>query len=482
MSEKDAVASSNKSWFHQPAGSFPWVRDVFSLDTRSLALARIGLGCMLIRWYLVAMMNVELFWTDEGVLPRELAENLLFSGQWSFHLLSGEPAFQWMLIALGMAAALAFTVGYHTRLACALSVLLLLSAQIRNPWIVNGGDIILRSMLFWMIWLPMGARFSMDARRQQEKSASPRTTSLACIALMTQMIVIYFFNGMHKSDPVWHTHGTAVELSLQHYGTHLGLWLADFPSLTNLLTHSVLWMELALPWFLFFPWKTNAIRTLVVGVFVSFHLGLFFTMELGIFPWIAVVAWFAFLPGSIWNLFSFTREEDIPVQATPSTPIWKKGVLIGFLVLMLAWNLGTLVRSRDHIPLPAQQLTRAIGLDQNWKMFAPAPAPLDAWFLLEGKTENGKSVDAYTPEKAFTWDPPERISVHYHDLQWRKYFEHLSRQKKKDYGHALATYLCQQWNENQFQGETLQSVAVHFRRLNENNSPEPLLMENCQQR
>jgi hypothetical protein len=219
-------------------------------------------------------------------------------------------------------------------------------------------------------------------------------------------------------------------------------------------------------------------------VFISFHLGLFVTMELGVFPLISVAAWLAFIPGSVWNKIRGEHQEShpdsFPEQRT--TPRWKKAALTLLLVLMMAWNLGTLVRSRDHIPIPLQSLSRAMGLDQNWKMFAPAPTNLDAWFLFEGKTAGEDTVNAYSPEKTFTRTPPKCISVLYKDLRWRKYFEHLAGQNDPRYAKALASFLCQSWNKDLKHGVRLESISVYFQRSTQIQSdalPPPLVIQPC---
>jgi len=221
-----------------------------------------------------------------------------------------------------------------------------------------------------------------------------------------------------------------------------------------------------------------------VCVFISFHVGLFLTMELGVFPLIAVAAWLAFIPGAVWNKFHGDHQESNPdsVPEQRKTARWQKTMLTLLLVLMIAWNLGTLVRSRDHIPVPLQSLSRAIGLDQNWKMFAPAPTRLDAWFLFEGRTSEEDTVDAYSPEKTFTRTPPKRISVLYKDLRWRKYFEHLAGQNDPRYAKALASFLCRNWNEGLKHEVPLASVSVYFQRstqIQPDALPPPLVIQLC---
>jgi hypothetical protein len=81
----------------------------------------------------------------------------------SVHFLSGQPAFQGALFLLAAVAATAVALGYYTRLAMFLSWYLVISLHDGNPIILHNGDGVLRLLLFWGMFLPLGDHWSLDS-------------------------------------------------------------------------------------------------------------------------------------------------------------------------------------------------------------------------------------------------------------------------------------------------------------------------------
>src|SRR5690606_16854739 len=108
-----------------------------------------------------------------------------------------------LLFSFAAVVACMLLVGYQTRVATILSYILLTSVQGRNYLILQGGDDILRTMLFWSMFVPLAARFSVDAvlrARHPNASAVPiRVVSLGTLALASQLLVMYLVSGILKS-------------------------------------------------------------------------------------------------------------------------------------------------------------------------------------------------------------------------------------------------------------------------------------------
>ena len=134
---------------------------VFGVDVRSLAVFRMGLSLVVLGDLADRARHLTLLYTDFGVLPRAAAL-AFFSADThlSLHMMSGLFWAQAALFILAACAALALLVGYRSRLATALSWALLVSLQMRNWPILHGGDALLRMLLFWSMFLPMGATYS----------------------------------------------------------------------------------------------------------------------------------------------------------------------------------------------------------------------------------------------------------------------------------------------------------------------------------
>ena len=99
-------------------------------------------------------------------------------------------------------------------------------------------------MLIWTLFLPLGARFSVDAVRESLRAGADETppelaagvpradntpvASLAVLCLLLQLAAIYWFNALHKTGPTWRD-GTAVHYVLhqERIVTGLGLWARE---------------------------------------------------------------------------------------------------------------------------------------------------------------------------------------------------------------------------------------------------------------
>ena len=140
---------------------------LFAIDPRSLALFRICIGLVLLVELLTRGSDIQLHYSDLGVLPREALWQLFLLSEWhwSLHTLTGSVAGQTVLFACAAACAVALILGYRTRLALVLSWLLLASLHARNPILQYGGDHLLRMLLFWSLFLPLGCYWSIDRLR-----------------------------------------------------------------------------------------------------------------------------------------------------------------------------------------------------------------------------------------------------------------------------------------------------------------------------
>ena len=140
------------------------------VDTRALAALRVGLGLLLLADLLGRARDIRAFYTDSGVLPLAARERLVSEWFLSVHALSGDLWWQVLLFLVAGTAALALTVGYRTRTATVVSWVLLVSLHNRMPIVLNGGDVLLRMVLLWAVFLPLGERWAVDAERRARRA------------------------------------------------------------------------------------------------------------------------------------------------------------------------------------------------------------------------------------------------------------------------------------------------------------------------
>ena len=311
-------------------------KSIFSLDLRSLAVARVGLGTLLLVDLCIRFTDLSAHYTDFGILPRS-AYLLDFANKWhpSFHLMSGLGFWLAALFVLHLLISVSLIIGYRTRFASIGAWVLLISLQNRNTMILNGGDVLLRQLLFWGMFLPWGHRWSVDRAMDQAmdqdksqpgtndkspKSASSRhpTTSYgkapeaffgaASIAWMGQLFLVYWTTLALKTGVEWWPEGTAsyYALSLDQFTTTFGQWLKQFPALLQASTYAVILVELLAPLLLICPLFFTGTRMIGLAVLIGLHLSIDMTMHIGLFPWIDIFALLALVPAGVWN-----RLEDL---------------------------------------------------------------------------------------------------------------------------------------------------------------------------
>lgn len=275
-------------------------REIFSLDLRSLALFRLGLATMVLLDWIDRLPDLRVFYSDAGVVPRTLVTG---THPLSIHILSGATWFQALLAVVACAFAVLLFVGYRTVLVTLVSWFLLISVHARTPPLMQGGDHLLRMLLFWSIFLPLGACFSVDASRPGARPPARSLLSLATVAYLLQICQVYWYAAGYKWLAPWREEGTAIYLALHvdYFPTRVGLWLREQPELCRLLTHYTIWLETLGPVLLLLPFHVGLQRLVTIAAFIHFHASLALTMELGHFPFVCMVAWLPLLPTSFWD-------------------------------------------------------------------------------------------------------------------------------------------------------------------------------------
>ncbi len=188
-------------------------------------------------------------YTELGFAPREV-----LTGQYgltcffSLHYwLSDSPVAVVSLFIFNGVAALLLAAGWRTRLVTFVCWYLLASLIIRNPLVTFAGDRTLQLVLFWSLFLPLGARWSMDRRwNPAAHDVSNTYVSVASVGLLLQVCFIYWFGvGFKLLTDMWSDgDALAVALSVEALVKPAGIWLSQFDSLLPFLTACVLNFEL----------------------------------------------------------------------------------------------------------------------------------------------------------------------------------------------------------------------------------------------
>lgn len=278
--------------------------EVFGIDLRTLALFRAALGAFIVFYCCNRFPDIGAFFTDWGVLPRSYAVQADAWSRYSLYLINGEYWFAALLLSITVLAGVALLFGYRTRAATIALFVLMCSLVTRNPAILVGGDEVLVCLLFWSLFLPLGARWSVDAALSTNP---PPQDSLHCswasAALLIQVLSVYFFSAWLKNGADWWPDGLAVyyTMEFERYASPLGRELAQFPRLMSGLTYFVYFLEWFGPVLALSPWLRQPLRFLVMACLMAMHAGFILFMEIGYFPFISLVSLTTLLGGWWWD-------------------------------------------------------------------------------------------------------------------------------------------------------------------------------------
>lgn len=286
-----------------------WMDRMVGADLRSLAATRIAVASIVLLDLLLRARDLTAHYSDRGLLPRN-GWFEIYGESWrvSLHLLSGKPAIIAALFGVAALFAVLLLVGYRTRLASVATFVLLASLHSRNPLLLNLGDKLLIILVLWGIFVPWGARLSMDAALDpssgRHSDRAHRVVSVGTAALVLQMPVVYLFTGLLKRGYEWRLEFSAVSYSLraEQFVTAFGKLLSQLPlGLLQAVTVGVLLLELIGPVLFFLPRRTALLRTVLILVFTSLQMSFLLMLTVGLFPLVSTAALLPLIPSEVWQ-------------------------------------------------------------------------------------------------------------------------------------------------------------------------------------
>lgn len=441
---------------------------------------------------LLRVGDLRAFYTDAGVLPRtELlaayaqGEYPLASG-FALHLGAGSTFWMGVLFAVEALAALALVFGWRSRLAAVLCFVLVSGTQLRNLYIGEGSDALLRMYLLWAALAPIGARWALDARGRPTRTEAHR--DVGSLAAAVQVLVLYAATGMAKhSVDAWRT-GEALSLHLdaEFFTTGFGVWLAGYPALCKALTLGTLWGELL--WFvvLLVPVFAGPIRTFGVGAMMALTLGFWLGLDVDLFPLTAVVGLALFLPAWFWDRVEgplvrvgsalSRRLQWVPAGegiAAPALRLGRQIVAAGLLLWVVGWNVHVHRSSGELMPAGVRSVGQTLFLQQAWFMFA-RPATRTGWIQIHGKTVGGQTVDLFAeggpvprvanPETIApsSTGRPDLPSATYANNRWRLLLKRIVYREIEGAALNYGRYICREWNDEHLGATRLETFTIRF--------------------
>jgi hypothetical protein len=368
---------------------FRWEGLRAQADARVVALLRVSAAALVLADLVDRLRDFNAFYTAAGLVPVARAGT-----RFSLLALSEQPRVALAGFLLALAAATLALVGFQTRAAVVGMFVTLLSIQHRNPFIEDGGDAVLCAVVFWLMFIDSGARWSLDVRlgRRPALALVPATPVRL---LQLQIAAIYLFAFVTKTGTGWRD-GTAVQrvLMASDWARGLGPWVAQHPAWCRALTWATLVIEGAFAPLVLLP--VRRLRWLALGAGLALHAGIFWTMRIGVFSLVMPLSYLAFVAHPVSGLPAPPAPPAEP--GPPSTPAPLAIGLLALFGLIVAGQLCNLGGAAFPRPLAAP--LELLGLRQDWRMFAPDAPAMNVTFSAPGQFADGHRADLLTTSLA----------------------------------------------------------------------------------
>jgi hypothetical protein len=453
------------------------IKELFGVDLRSLALFRIGLALTMLLDLWMRAQDITAFYSDSGLLPRAvLLKEMPNVSAISVHFISGLASVETLLFVVQALCGLGLLMGWRTRMMTLLCWFFTISLHWRNPVVLNGGNEYMRALLFWSIFLPLGARYSLDSSLSRGAKQSTQFLSWGTVAVLMQTAILYWVTVAYKwRCPVWHD-GNAI-----YYALNIDLiaktgarFLLLFQDQLKFLTAFVVWFEILGPFLLFFPFRTGIVRTFTTLLFIAMHCGFLFCLAICPFPQISVTAMFVFLPAWFWDrmapgfdkklhlAFEWCRRNskawNFPTLVRPRETRPQAACVLFFLFCVVWWNLAALSPVPCRMPPSMVSICYAVHLDQSWMMFAD-PGKQSGWFVIPGRLQDGEQIDLLKDGAPLTWAPSPG-PIEFKSEAWRAYMTHINFGWNKILWPQYAEYLHHSWDSTHNGAQWLQSLQI----------------------
>ncbi|TVR73772.1 MAG: HTTM domain-containing protein [Sphaerobacteraceae bacterium] len=470
----------------------------FSIDSRTLAVFRIGIGLLVIGDVLARASTFTFFYTEDGVVPQELAEARTVDGAFSFFFYTQDSWVIALLFVVHFLIAIQLILGYKTRFAMILTFLFAISLDHHNPLILSHADTLFRLLCFWAIFVPLGERWSIDSFQRKEE---PRTmiASLGTAALLLQMVYMYTVNGFHKlGSEMWNSReATPLIFGLDDMTYFLAGPMRQFPFVLEIL--GTMWYYLLVISVLLLILHGRPRYILALLIFGA-HFSFTVTVRIGAFGWVGMTGVLLFLPARFWDdVSAIARRLNlwdravVPVydglyafgdRCARALPSLRPNLGVPSVVRDGAFDVGMTFLILSLFVLPAiwfmddqdainweqssleqsiEDNFRKIGVRQSpWTVFAPTPRTTDRWYVFAASTTDGEFLDVYN-DRPFSFDRPyDELQNIYGNYRERFYMNTIRRAGQAgtppDY---LVNYICRDYAEQGIELMQIEMYVIH---------------------
>lgn len=411
---------------------------------------RIGIALIIIGDLIIRVSDISAYYSDQGIWPIRLIYKFGWQpGFWSIHALNGSFNFEISLFFLHFILALFLLLGYKTKIATILIWLFTISLHNRNLFIQQGGDDLIRLILFWGIFLPWNSFYSIDSYKIKIKHVT-----IANLGFLFLIASVYFFTANLKTSPEWRSEGSAIYYALSIDQLRLPLfgdWLYQFPWLMKPLTHLVFYFEILIPILIILPSKNGILRFIAILLILFLQIGIGSTLYVGIFMYVNIVAALALLPPFIMNKMKIFGTSEIKSELLKKNKInyfiiTQNIIGVSVIIISLILNLSSTNWFQYQLKKEINYSVNFLRLNQYWGMFSPYVLKKDGWFVYQGISSKGKEWDLRLNQEKVDYKKPKHVVQMYKTDRSRKLAENMQNDYFSFLRPLYGKYILRQWN------------------------------------
>lgn len=270
------------------------IRDFFfkPVPVQSVALVRLIFGLLLLANWYMTWTHLNVFWGVDGLVSLNTSMTYGSTMRFSFFdWLPNDPRVPVLVALINLAAALGVTFGLLTRTSILFAFLTVMSFHNRNVFILNSSDLVLRNLLFFMLFTPSGEAYSLDRLIKKVRGLAPampvERAPWGLRLMQIQFCMIYIATVMFKMKGNYWADGTAIYIA-----TRLDEFVRmPLPLLNNLFIIKMLtWGTLVVEFSLGTLVWIKELRYWVLLAGIGLHIGIEVVMNIPMFEWVMIAA------------------------------------------------------------------------------------------------------------------------------------------------------------------------------------------------
>jgi hypothetical protein len=273
----------------------------------TLGAIRIAFGAITMAWALSLLPDLSDFFSSSGIVPRQPVSRF----DWGIFGIWTDDRAVMIGWAVLMVAAIAMTLGWHSRVASLLVFVLILSFELRCPYVFNSGDNLLRIEALLLALAPSGAALSLDQARAEGSFWSAQDRARWPIRLMqVQFSLIYVATFVIRMTGEKWPEGTALSYAMRLQDMLIipaPQWISTNALIMNVATWGTLVGELLIG---ILVWNQRC-RPVVLVAGLILHGTILVTIAVGFFTPAMFLQYLAFVPPDTVRRYVLGAKESV---------------------------------------------------------------------------------------------------------------------------------------------------------------------------